>query len=64
MDEAVCICMHSLVLQDLLAIVEKRGMPHLFWTLTADEVSELKWEAIRDMEKLLKKFNNSYTFQV
>ena len=29
-------------LQDLLAMVEKCGMPHLFLTLTADEISSLR----------------------
>ena len=28
-------------LMDLLALVERLGMPHLFWTITADEVSKL-----------------------
>ena len=39
-------------------------MPHLFWTVTADEVSDLKWQSIRDMEELLKRFSAGFTFQV
>ena len=55
---------HKQNLQDLLAMTEHNGMPHLFWTVTADEVSELKWQPIKDMEEILKRFNDSYTFKV
>jgi hypothetical protein len=38
-------------LADLLAYAAKHGMPNLFVTLTADELSELKWSCIRDLEE-------------
>eukprot|EP00882_Tetradesmus_deserticola_P001750 GHRQ01001880.1.p1 GENE.GHRQ01001880.1~~GHRQ01001880.1.p1 ORF type:complete len:1314 (+),score=134.67 GHRQ01001880.1:549-3944(+) len=50
-------------LLDLIALVQIWGMPHLFLTLTADELSELMWSEVTDMTELLKRFNNSYTFK-
>jgi len=55
---------HYNALQDLLAMVEENGMPDLFWTVTMDEVSQLKWQSVIDMEKLLPKFCDSFKFQV
>ena len=42
-------------LQELIAAVQdnKIGMPQFFLTLTADEVSELRWAAIADLEAML-----------
>ncbi|GAX77275.1 hypothetical protein CEUSTIGMA_g4721.t1 [Chlamydomonas eustigma] len=54
---------HYNALQDLLAVVNENGMPDLFWTVTMDEVSELKWQPVRDMEALLKNFCNSMSFK-
>lgn len=39
------------------------GLPFLFLTLTADEVSEYKWQCIRDLEKDLKKINQNLDFR-
>lgn len=55
---------HYSHLQDLLLMVEELGMPTLFMTLTADEVSEYKWQSITDLEKFMKVFNESSTFLV
>ncbi|GAX85815.1 hypothetical protein CEUSTIGMA_g13230.t1 [Chlamydomonas eustigma] len=54
---------HYNALQDLLAMVNENGMPDLFWTVTMDEVSELKWQPVKDMEALLKNFCNSMSFK-
>ncbi|GAX86458.1 hypothetical protein CEUSTIGMA_g13868.t1 [Chlamydomonas eustigma] len=54
---------HYNALQDLLAVVNENGMPDLFWTVTMDEVSELKWQPVKDMEVLLKKFCQSMSFK-
>jgi hypothetical protein len=45
---------HKAQLQDLLAMVEKCGMPHLFLTLTADEISSLRWKEVSDIETIAK----------
>lgn len=37
---------HRAKLQDLLAIVNKFGIPNLFLTLTADEISHLAWPEV------------------
>ncbi len=42
---------------------EKNGIPHLFLTVTADEVSELKWESVRDMEAIIQSILRGSTFQ-
>ena len=34
---------HRSHLQDLLAMVKQFGMPHFFFTLTADETNSLRW---------------------
>lgn len=44
---------HRQGLQDLLAIVAKRGLPSFFLTLTADEASELRWPEVKEFEKML-----------
>ena len=56
---------HYRNLQDLLAMVQHHGsMPHIFWTVTEDDISELKWKCITDMEALLKNFCRGFTFMV
>eukprot|EP00878_Enallax_costatus_P004226 GHUV01004456.1.p1 GENE.GHUV01004456.1~~GHUV01004456.1.p1 ORF type:complete len:430 (+),score=72.93 GHUV01004456.1:559-1848(+) len=40
-------------LHELLVYALAKAMPHLFVTLTADELSELKWECVRDLEASL-----------
>jgi hypothetical protein len=54
---------HKAQLQDLLAMVEKCGMPHLFLTLTVDEISSLRWEDVTDIETIAKKLENSFTWK-
>jgi hypothetical protein len=39
------------------------GLPFLFLTLTADEVSEYKWQCIKDLEKDLKVINEKLDFR-
>ena len=55
---------HYSHLQDLLLMVEELGMPTLFMTLTAYEISEYKWQSITDLEKFMKTFNESSSFLV
>lgn len=55
---------HHKSLQDLLCMVENIGMPHIFLTLTADEVTHLRWDSINDLETFLHSFNAGFTFQV
>jgi hypothetical protein len=43
-------------LQDLLCMVQHRGMPSLFLTLTEDEVSKSRWSEIDDLEAFLDKY--------
>ena len=43
---------------ELLAVVNKHGMPTFFLTLTTDEVSqELRWEEFKNLETFLGQFN-------
>lgn len=55
---------HKNALNDLLCKADAWGMPHLFLTLTADEISELKWEEIVSLEAKLLRFSSLYTWQV
>jgi hypothetical protein len=48
---------HKEGLDNLLAIVHKHGMPTFFLTLTADEVSELRWPEVGDCEGLFQKYH-------
>jgi Helitron helicase-like domain at N-terminus len=51
-------------LADLLAMVDKHGMPAFFLTLTADEVSgDLRWEEIKDLDTFMLKFNAGLNWQ-
>jgi hypothetical protein len=43
-------------LRDLLCMVEHKGMPSLFLTLTQDEVSETRWTEIDDLEQCLNRY--------
>ncbi|DBA91865.1 TPA: hypothetical protein ACH3X1_015999 [Trebouxia sp. C0004] len=49
-------------LKDLLAMVYAWGLPGFFLTLTADEHSDLRWSEIKDLEEMLHRFNESYTY--
>ena len=55
---------HHRNLQDLLCMVHDLGLPTLFVTLTADEVSEFKWQSITDLESVVKDFNDDFQFTV
>ncbi|GAX85376.1 hypothetical protein CEUSTIGMA_g12793.t1 [Chlamydomonas eustigma] len=50
-------------LADLLAVVDKHGMPSLFLTLTADEHSQTRWPEIEGIEEILKNFNTEFTWK-
>ena len=50
---------HKSQLQDLLAMVEKFGMPHFFLTLTADETSSLRWKEVTNIEEIAKTIDPS-----
>jgi hypothetical protein len=56
---------HQQGLQDLLAIVAEHGMPTFFLTLTADEVSDMRWPEVKDFEDLCNKmgFGRHWTWQ-
>ena len=41
-------------LADLQCMVSKLGLPHLFLTLTSDEVSPTRWKEVDDLDKCLK----------
>ena len=43
---------HRAKLQDLLAIVSQHGIPDLFLTLTADEISHMAWTEVKAIEQL------------
>jgi len=49
-------------LDNLLYRVSRNGMPTLFMTLTADEVSNLRWQEIVDLEAFLQRFANGLTY--
>jgi ATP-dependent DNA helicase PIF1 len=42
---------HRSKLQDLLAIVNKNGIPSLFLTLTADELTHMRWPEVQALER-------------
>ena len=52
---------HKSQLKDILAIVDKFGMPNLFLTLTADEASSLRWEDVADIEQIVQQIDKSMT---
>jgi hypothetical protein len=47
---------HRHRLLDLVALVNKVGIPTIFLTLTADEVSETRWQEIDMLEALLSRY--------
>ena len=52
-------------LQDLLCMCDARkSLPHLLVTLTMDEVSNLKWQPVKDLETQLRQFCDSFSFRV
>lgn len=54
---------HRNHLNDLMAFVDMYGLPHLFVTLTCDETSELRWADIVDLEKIIKKLGQSFSWK-
>ena len=54
---------HKFQLQDLLAMVEKFGMPDFFLTFIADEASSLQWEEITHIEHIVQKIDASLTWK-
>jgi hypothetical protein len=44
---------HGEQLADLITMFKERGMPNFFLTLTSDEISELRWPEIDDLERVL-----------
>lgn len=51
-------------LYDLLCMVDKVGMPSFFLTLTSDEVSDLRWTEIDNLDIFLERFVKGLTWQV
>lgn len=51
-------------LRDVITMVNNRGMPHFFLTLTCDEVSESRWQEIADLEQVLEKLDVGYSWKV
>ena len=56
-------CWHKSQLKDLLAMVDKFGMPDLFLTLTADAASSLRWEDVADIEQIVQQIDKSMTWK-
>ena len=54
---------HRNHLNDLMAFVDMYGLPHLFVTLTCDKTSELRWTDIVDLEKIIKKLGQSFSWK-
>jgi hypothetical protein len=42
-------------------MVENFGMPHFSFILIFDEMSNLRWEKIKDIENLAMFFNNTFS---
>jgi hypothetical protein len=53
---------HRDALLDLKALVQRAGMPTLFVTLTADEVSGTRWEEINDLETFMERFAQGFKY--
>lgn len=49
--------------QDLLAVVSAHGMPGLFLTLTADEMTLTRWLEVIAAEAVARKINKDFTWQ-
>ena len=54
---------HKKELDDLIAGVQVFGLPSVFLTLTADEVSKSRWPAFSNLEHLMSKVNAGMTWQ-
>ncbi|KAG2496073.1 hypothetical protein HYH03_005992 [Edaphochlamys debaryana] len=54
---------HRKNLLDLLALVDRWGMPIIFLTVTADELSMTRWGEVAAMEEHLDKFCSSFTWK-
>lgn len=54
---------HQQHLQDLLKMVDAWGMPHLFLTLTSDEMSSTRWPEIDTLEALLRRVHPDASFR-
>ena len=50
-------------LQDLLAMVEQFGMPYFFLTLTANEMSSLRWEEVIHIEDIANTIHPSMSWK-
>ena len=44
-------------------MVDKFGMSDLFFTLTTDEASSLRWEDVADIEQIVQKIDKSITWK-
>lgn len=53
---------HRKHLQDLIHTVAEKGMPSLFLTLTADEISDTRWSEIAALEQLLSNIDHRLTY--
>lgn len=53
---------HRKHLQDLIHTVAEKGMPSLFLTLTADEISETRWSEIQALEAILQNIDQRLTY--
>ncbi|KAG2482459.1 hypothetical protein HYH03_018605 [Edaphochlamys debaryana] len=54
---------HRKNLQDLLCLVDRWGMPSLFLTLTADEVSDTRWPEVQNINEKLQDFCSGFTWK-
>ncbi|KAG2485202.1 hypothetical protein HYH03_016091 [Edaphochlamys debaryana] len=54
---------HRRHLLDLLALVDRWGMPTCFLTITADELSRTRWCEIDSMEGFLRSYCSSFTWR-
>ena len=54
---------HWSQLSDLMAMVDMYGLLFLFLTLTCDETSELRWDDIEDLEKIIQKLGNNFSWK-
>ena len=55
---------HRGCMEDLKCIVEEKGIPHLFITLTADEAISMKWQEVRDLEGFLQSWMEGGTGRI
>lgn len=50
-------------LSDLLLMVEELGMPSLFLTLTADEMTDTRWDEVIELERLARLNNTEFSWK-